>query len=344
MKKIILNSIPIAIAIGFVLNLYAQVPQKLSYQAVIRNNNNNLVVNQTIGIQISILKGAINGPAVYVEKHTPITNANGLISIEIGNGTVISGSFVNINWADGPYFIKTEVDPTGGENYTITGTGQVLSVPYALYAKVAESLTGEIIEKDPLFKSSMASTITSDDTAKWNSAYRWGNHAGLYRPSDWLPTWEDIKNKPTEITFSINPMSVYTNDTIYISKRDGCIELITDKPSAGNKAYIPLNLPCSIGFVNKKLKSVSIEYWNDAANCYINTTEVIEYGDFGVVSYKYLIRNFELRNVLQKWTTYTIVPTTPVEFSNHIEICLHLSFGNPPAKIKIRNIWVTLTE
>lgn len=115
-------------------SIFAQAPEKMSYQAVIRNATNNLITNTVVGMQISILQGTASGTAVYVETQTPTTNANGLVSIEIGGGTVVSGAFSTINWANGPYFIKTETDPTGGTNYTITGTSQLLSVPYALYA------------------------------------------------------------------------------------------------------------------------------------------------------------------------------------------------------------------
>lgn len=115
--------------------IYAQVPQKMSYQAVIRNNSNVLVVNSPVGMQISILQTSVSGAIVYSETHTVVTNANGLVSLEIGNGAPILGSFSAINWANGPYFVKTETDPTGGTNYTISGTSQLLSVPYAQLAE-----------------------------------------------------------------------------------------------------------------------------------------------------------------------------------------------------------------
>jgi hypothetical protein len=118
-----------------------QVPEKMSYQAVVRNTTNNLVTNQPVGMQISILQGSATGTAVYVEMQTPTSNANGLVSLEIGGGTVVSGNMATINWANGPYFIKTETDPTGGSSYTITGTSQLLSAPYALYAKTSGSST-----------------------------------------------------------------------------------------------------------------------------------------------------------------------------------------------------------
>jgi len=119
-------------------SIFAQAPQKMSYQAVIRNSNDQLVPNQTVGMHISILQGSATGTSVYTETQTPTTNANGLVSIEIGGGA----GFSAIDWANGTYFIKTETDPTGGTNYTITGTSQLLSVPYALHAKTAETIIG----------------------------------------------------------------------------------------------------------------------------------------------------------------------------------------------------------
>ena len=121
------------------LIVFGQAPEKMSYQAVIRNSSNLLVTNTLVGIRLSIIQNSTSGTAVYVETQSPTTNANGLVSIEIGAGTVVSGNFSLIDWSNGPYFIKTETDPTGGASYTITGTSQLLSVPYALYAKTSGS-------------------------------------------------------------------------------------------------------------------------------------------------------------------------------------------------------------
>jgi len=120
---------------------FGQTPQKMSYQAVVRDAENKLVINQSIGMRISIVQGSINGTEVYKEIYNPnpSTNSNGLVTIEIGAGIPIVGSFATIDWSTGIYFIKTETDPTGGTNYSITGTSQLLSVPYALYAKTAGS-------------------------------------------------------------------------------------------------------------------------------------------------------------------------------------------------------------
>ncbi|MCD4788640.1 MAG: DUF1566 domain-containing protein [Bacteroidales bacterium] len=129
-----LNTVLIIVLANLLISssIFAQAFEKIGYQAVIRDANGNLVTNQTIGMQVSILVGA--GTA-YIETHTPTTNANGLVSIEVGDGTLVSGIFANIYWEYGDCYIKTDVDPTGGTNYTISGTSQLLSVPYAIYAK-----------------------------------------------------------------------------------------------------------------------------------------------------------------------------------------------------------------
>jgi uncharacterized protein (TIGR02145 family) len=119
--------------------LWAQSPEKMSYQAIIRDAGDQLVTNTKVGMRIHILQTSEFGAAVYVETHTPTTNANGLVNVEIGAGTVVSGDFKTIDWSKGPYFIKTETDPAGGKKYNITATSQLLSVPYALHAKTADN-------------------------------------------------------------------------------------------------------------------------------------------------------------------------------------------------------------
>ena len=118
---------------------FCQAPNAMSYQAVIRDASNELVASQSVGMQISILQGSASGTVVYTETQSPTTNANGLVSIAIGEGST-NDDFSAIDWADGPYFIKTETDPNGGSDYSITGTTQLLSVPYAMHAKTAENM------------------------------------------------------------------------------------------------------------------------------------------------------------------------------------------------------------
>lgn len=138
MKKILLS-------LGIMLGLFighAQAPEKMSYQAIMRNGSGQLLVNQNIAVKVSVLQGSPAGTLVYSERLTGLTNANGLISMEIGTGTLLSGTFSTINWPSGSYYLKTETDPAGGTNYTIAGTSQLLSVPYAMYAKSAGGTGG----------------------------------------------------------------------------------------------------------------------------------------------------------------------------------------------------------
>ncbi len=112
----------------------AQTPQSFSYQAVARDPAGNLLANKSIGLEISILDGGSTGTVVYTETFAPQTNDQGLFTVGVGLGVPVTGSFGGINWSTGQKYLKTAFDPAGGTNYTITGTTQLMSVPYALYA------------------------------------------------------------------------------------------------------------------------------------------------------------------------------------------------------------------
>jgi hypothetical protein len=220
-------------------SILAQSPNRMSYQAVIRNSSNSLVTNTQVGIRIQIWD-EINDQSIYTEIQTPITNDNGLISIEIGSEV----GFDTISWMYGNYFIQTDVDPdpAGGlTDYSISGLSQLLSVPFAIHSKTAETLIGGIDEIDPEFNLSPAQGILSTDIINWNTSFSWGDHAsagyllsydeidpefnlspaqgilstdiinwntsfswgdhvGLYRPITYVPTWTEITSKPFNIT------------------------------------------------------------------------------------------------------------------------------------------------
>ncbi|MBN1339102.1 MAG: hypothetical protein JXA03_07255 [Bacteroidales bacterium] len=114
--------------------LIAQTPQSFKYQSVLRDNTGELLQNQLVGIRISIHTGTSGGTVVYRETFSNTTNQFGLLSLEIGTGTPVTGTFPGINWHNGSKFIEIEIDDAGGTNYISIGTTQLLSVPYALYA------------------------------------------------------------------------------------------------------------------------------------------------------------------------------------------------------------------
>ncbi len=120
-------------------SVFSQGPSKINFQAILRNTSGDIVSNQAVGVRMSIKSGTINSTSLYVETHTKTTDVSGLISIQLGTGTVISGIFGDIEWGSGSHFIQLEVDFNGGSNYVVIGTQELISVPYALYANKTDT-------------------------------------------------------------------------------------------------------------------------------------------------------------------------------------------------------------
>lgn len=138
MKKLLLLS---ALFISFLT--FAQVPQGISYQAIALNSSGTPVVSSNVRLKLSILDVSATGTVLYSETHLKTTNPNGLFTLTIGQGTVVSGVFNTINWAANSKFLKVEMDATGGTTYALVGTTQLLSVPYALAADSLVTSPGE---------------------------------------------------------------------------------------------------------------------------------------------------------------------------------------------------------
>jgi uncharacterized protein (TIGR02145 family) len=181
MKKIILLKLILVLSCFAML---AQTPQAFNYQAVARNAAGELVANQSIGVQVSLLQGSVTGIAVYSETHLINSDNYGVINFEIGSGTPVGSMlFSNVDWSNGSKFIKIEMDISGSNNYQHLGTFKLFSVPYALYSQTAEEVIGTITESqisdldhftnadeiDPIFAASPASGITNPDINSWNN-------------------------------------------------------------------------------------------------------------------------------------------------------------------------------
>ena len=198
MKKVKYSLIALLCCISTYI-IQAQKPNNLSYQAVLRNVNNTLIINVKVGMRISIIKGSEFGPSVYVETQNAKTNMNGLISLQIGAGEFIYGNYRTIDWSEGPYFLKTEIDPFGGTDYTIISVQQILSVPFSMYAdhaKFADTIIGDIDENDPIFSKSVAQSITRANISAWN------NKVDSTVESDpifmnWNKSYRDLSAKPS---------------------------------------------------------------------------------------------------------------------------------------------------
>jgi uncharacterized protein (TIGR02145 family) len=174
----------------FLINtsIFAQAPQKMSYQAVIRNSNDSLLISTPLGMRISLVQGTPTGTVVFSETQTATTNANGLVSIQIGMGTALSGTFANIDWAAGPYYVKTETDLSGGTNYTITSSNEILSVPYALFSANGTpgpvgpiGLTGETGAQGMQGPTGLLSSgAVAGNTAYWNGSVWVVNNSNIH--------------------------------------------------------------------------------------------------------------------------------------------------------------------
>ncbi len=117
-------------------------PQAFNYSAVARDANGLPMASANLGIQIAILQSSATGASVYVENHQVSTDNFGLFNLMIGTGLVQSGNLSSINWGADTYFLQVGMDVSGGSNFAIMGTTQFLSVPYALHARVADSISG----------------------------------------------------------------------------------------------------------------------------------------------------------------------------------------------------------
>jgi hypothetical protein len=110
------------------IGLFAQTTGNFNYQAVIRDSNGDLVTNQAIDLQLTIIESSTDGSEVYRETHNVTTSGNGMISLIVGNGTSDLGDFNSINWGNDLKFIKIEIDQ--GDGFIEMGTFQLFSVPY----------------------------------------------------------------------------------------------------------------------------------------------------------------------------------------------------------------------
>ncbi len=212
---------------------FAQAPNKMSYQAVVRDAADQLLANKAIGLQVTIEQGTAGGAAVYVETFTPTTNANGLVTLEIGTGNIVSGDITTIDWENGPYFIKTETDPTGGTSYSLAGTTELMSVPYALHARkaaIADSVVGGTTESDPVFTASPAGGISGSDISNWNLDTSITNEIqilsisndSIYLSDGGFAVLPVAVNNDNDSTNEIQQL-ISSNDTLYLNNGGGFV-------------------------------------------------------------------------------------------------------------------------
>lgn len=174
----------------FAVLLRAQAPQGIPYQSALRNNSGAILANQVVSIRFSIRDSSLTGTIVYQETHGTTTNAQGMVSLTIGQGTASTGVFSSINWGQHAKFLQVEMDPAGGTSYVDLGTQQMMSVPYALYAGSAGNITGGTASfAISEFSASSPNNLTYFEAVEYCRNLVENGH------SDWrLPTADQVEN------------------------------------------------------------------------------------------------------------------------------------------------------
>jgi hypothetical protein len=202
----------------FPLFAFSQAPQKINFQSILRNTSGEVVANKSVSLKISILSGSISGSSVYSETHTKTTDLSGLISLQIGNGTILSGVFGNISWGNLAHFIKLEADFSGGSNYVLLGTQELMSVPYALYASKTDTSSLNLVNR-------FSSKVNVSDTSNMLNPYL--RTANAVKPSntsgiDGIYSWEYPEGLSKDIVMlssSNLPYTVPSGKNLYFFKQ-----------------------------------------------------------------------------------------------------------------------------
>jgi hypothetical protein len=223
MKKLILSLVAIA---TLSLSSFGQAPEGFKYQAVLRDAGNLILNNQAVGMRLTVQQGSIGGTAVYTETFAITTNTYGLVNLEIGTGTT-TDDFSIIDWSAGPYFIETAVDVTGGTSYAVMGTSQLMSVPYALYAKTAENVTNDLVDDADADPNNEIQTISRTGTTVTlsNGGGTFEDSVGVYTAG----TGIDITNNviSTSGTCGLSIGDTYQGGIIFYLDASGCHGLIS---------------------------------------------------------------------------------------------------------------------
>ena len=305
-------------ALLLTLTTTAQSPEGFTYQSVIRNASNELIQNATVGVQVSILQGDVNGSSVYSETHSPTTNINGLFTIVVGEGTS-NDDFTAINWSDGPFFIKSEVDPNGGTDYTISGTTQLLSVPYALHASVADSIVGGVQEVDGSVTNEIQTLSKSGNTVTLS------NNGGSF--TDSVNTF--VAGNGIEIS----------NDTIRLSNNNGRVirDFLTWSTTQNNT--LPIHIKTNITYGTHTMYRILIEGYSYSSQKAINSD---------AVGYMYTgpqtllntgVNNYSAGATLTQYVStdnYLVLKLTPANSNYYIGFSASAWFVNPYGKMDIQ--------
>jgi hypothetical protein len=224
MKKLILSIVSIS---TISISTFGQAPEGFKYQAVVRDAGNLVLNNQAVGIRMTVIQGSLPGTEVYQETFATTTNGYGLVNLEIGSGTVVSGTFATIDWSAGPYFMETAVDITGSTSYVVMGTSQLMSVPYALHAKTAENVTNDLVDDADADPNNEIQTISRTGTTVTlsNGGGSFQDSVGVYTPGTGIDIINNVISTTSACGLSIG--QTYQGGIIFYLDPSGCHGLIS---------------------------------------------------------------------------------------------------------------------
>ncbi|PWN68669.1 hypothetical protein C1631_018510 [Chryseobacterium phosphatilyticum] len=276
--------------------VFAQIPQGFTYQAIAFNAAGSPVANGNVSVRISILNNAVSGTNLYTETHSKTTNSKGLINLNIGQGTPVSGTFSGINWAVNSKFIKVEIDPAGGTNYTSVGTNQLMSVPYAMTAsKIDVSSTGSSIGEDITESKSSNYFFTDKYDGK---VYVLNSKTGLWSPQAYNVTYTNNNTTPEVISKSGN---VYFTD-----RYDGKVYIYSARTGAWTSQAF------SDGYINNNNTSPSLTTITNGSSLFIDKY------DHKVYVFNYTTGTWSSQDFNIGYTNNNITPTVNASGSNFV--------------------------
>ena len=186
----------------------AQTAPRFSYQAVVRNAANELVADDSVEVRVRFYNHDVSGVAVYSERHSVVSNSNGLISLMIGKGTEVMGNLSLVTWED--TWVSTEITLRGG--YSVSDVKPVTAVPFAFFAEriplqaLEEHLgSTNLVSADALrdtlvnfvsvtaFSDTLSNYVTTEGMLDTLSAYvtieELSGTLNSYVPMSWLPDY-----------------------------------------------------------------------------------------------------------------------------------------------------------
>ena len=356
----------IAIVLSCMTALFAQAPQKFTYQAVVRNANNQLLPNTQVGVQVAILQdgAGAQGTPIYAEKHTVTTNANGLVTLNVGEGNVLFGNFNTINWRSGVFFIDIGVDPNGGTDYTIWSTQQLLSVPYALYANEAgNAFSGDyndltntpVIPNVPTSISAFnndAGYITMDSVPPIPANVSYFNNDAGYITMDSVPPVPTVPTNVSAFSNDAGYLQSYTETDPVFSTWDKNYNDLTNRPViptvptnvsafANDAGYITMDsvpaIPANVSYFN-----------NDAGYITMDSVPPVPTVPTNVSAFSndagYLQSYTETDPVFSTWdknyndlTNRPVIPTVPTNVSAFANDAGYITMDSVPNDISVFN-------